>query len=170
MHSAWRSAVHVMQRGLPTANRSPGGNRCCSSTTSRMSSNMRLSPKERSRSKPPVCDSFGSVGKSAVILVGGVLLFAADASAADEPQLDITPQQLLAQPSSEREAPTRDEATEGLQERPRRPGLVLESTLGVLGFAGNFRHVAPPAYWVRGQLGYEVTRGLMLYVDGEAGW
>jgi hypothetical protein len=111
------------------------------------------------------------VGKSAVILVGGVLLLAADASAADEPQLDITPQQILAQPISEREAPSaRDEATEGLQERPRRPGLVLESTLGVLGFAGNFRHVAPPAYWVRGQLGYEVTRGLMLYADGEAGW
>jgi hypothetical protein len=110
------------------------------------------------------------VGKSAVILIGGVLLFAADASAADEPQLDITPQQILAQPTSEREAPARDEATEGLQVRPRRPGLVLESTLGVLGFAGNFRHVAPPAYWVRGQIGYEFTRGVMVYVDGEAGW
>jgi len=111
------------------------------------------------------------VGKWAVIRVGGVtLLFVANTSSADEAQVDITPQQILEQPSTERPVATHDEPTEGLQERPRRPGLVLESTLGVLGFAGNFRHVAPPAYWVRGQLGYEVTSGLMLYADGEAGW
>ena len=47
--------------------------------------------------------------------------------------------------------------------RPRRSGLVLESDLGVLGFAGRFRHVAPPAYWLRGQLGYELVRWLMVY-------
>jgi hypothetical protein len=111
------------------------------------------------------------VGKSAVLRVGGAtLLFVARASLADEAQVDITPQQILGQPSTERQVATHDEPTEGLQERPRHPGLVLESTLGVLGFAGNFRHVAPPAYWVRGQLGYEVTRGLMVYADGEAGW
>ena len=59
------------------------------------------------------------------------------------------------------DAPT-DVGPEGLAEapppRPRRKGLVLESTLGVLGFAGQFRHVAPPAYWLHAQLGYEVSR------------
>ncbi|MBV9949768.1 MAG: hypothetical protein JOZ69_23200 [Myxococcales bacterium] len=51
--------------------------------------------------------------------------------------------------------------------RPRRKGLVLESTVGVLGFAGQFRHVAPPAYWLRAQLGYEPTRWLMVFGAAE---
>ncbi len=51
--------------------------------------------------------------------------------------------------------------------RPRHKGLVLESTAGALGFAGNFRHVAPPAFWLHTQLGYEVLRWLMLYGSAE---
>jgi hypothetical protein len=51
--------------------------------------------------------------------------------------------------------------------RPRKKGLVLESNLGVLGFAGQFRHVAPPAYWLHAQLGYELTDWLMLFGEGE---
>jgi hypothetical protein len=51
--------------------------------------------------------------------------------------------------------------------RPRHKGLVLESTLGVLGFGGRFRHVAPLAYWLHGQLGYEVLPWLMLFGEGE---
>ncbi len=50
---------------------------------------------------------------------------------------------------------------------PHRKGLVLESTLGVLGFAGQFRHVAPPAYWLHAQLGYELTPWLMAFGEGE---
>jgi hypothetical protein len=68
------------------------------------------------------------------------------------------------------EAPS-DVGPEGLVEAPppraRRKGLVLESTLGVLGFGGQFRHVAPPAYWLHAQLGYEVTNWLMLFGEGE---
>jgi hypothetical protein len=51
--------------------------------------------------------------------------------------------------------------------RPRKKGLVLESTLGVLGFVGQFRRVAPPAYWLHAQLGYEVASWLMLFGEGE---
>ncbi len=51
--------------------------------------------------------------------------------------------------------------------RPRHKGLVLESTLGILGFAGQFRHVSPPAYWLHGQLGYEVFSWLMVFGEGE---
>ena len=51
--------------------------------------------------------------------------------------------------------------------RPHHRGLVLESTLGVLGFVGEFRHVAPPAYWLHAQLGYELLDWLMLFAEGE---
>ncbi|HZU85283.1 MAG TPA: hypothetical protein VE987_20270, partial [Polyangiaceae bacterium] len=51
--------------------------------------------------------------------------------------------------------------------RPRRRGVVLESTLGVLAFAGQFRHVAPPAYWMHAQLGYELSPWFMLFGEGE---
>jgi hypothetical protein len=67
-------------------------------------------------------------------------------------------------------APPVDQATEAPPERPRPQGLVVESTLGVLGFAGAFRHVAPPAYWFHGQLGYELTRGLMVFAGGDLGF
>jgi hypothetical protein len=45
--------------------------------------------------------------------------------------------------------------------------LVLESTLGALGFVGEFRHVAPPAYWLHAQLGYELLDWLMFFAEGE---
>jgi hypothetical protein len=68
------------------------------------------------------------------------------------------------------EAPS-DQTPEALAEapppRPRRKGVVLESTLGILGFAGQFRHVAPPAYWLHAQLGYEFLDWLMVFAEGE---
>jgi hypothetical protein len=67
-----------------------------------------------------------------------------------------------------------DQTPEGLAEapppRPWRKGVMLESTLGVLGFAGRFRHVAPPAYWLHLQLGYDITDWLMLFGEGELGF
>lgn len=51
--------------------------------------------------------------------------------------------------------------------RPRHKGVVLDTTAGMLGFGGNFRHVAPPAFWLHTQLGYEVLRWLMLYGSAE---
>jgi hypothetical protein len=51
--------------------------------------------------------------------------------------------------------------------RPRHAGLVLETTLGMLGFVGQFRHVSPPAYWLHGQLGYEIFPWLMVFGEGE---
>jgi hypothetical protein len=46
----------------------------------------------------------------------------------------------------------------------------LETTLGVMGYAGQFRHVAPLAYWMHAQLGYEMLGWLMLYAEGELAW
>ena len=54
--------------------------------------------------------------------------------------------------------------------RARHKGVVLETTAGMLGFAGNFRHVAPPAPWLHGQLGYEIFRWLMVFGEGELGF
>jgi hypothetical protein len=51
--------------------------------------------------------------------------------------------------------------------RPRSSGLVLEQTAGVLGFAGQFGRVAPPAYWMHTQLGYELLPWLLLFGEGE---
>ncbi len=51
--------------------------------------------------------------------------------------------------------------------RPRHSGLVLEQTAGVMGFAGQFGHVAPPAFWMHTQLGYELFSWLMLFGEGE---
>jgi hypothetical protein len=72
------------------------------------------------------------------------------------------------------EGKTHDERAEDLTRppppRPRPSGLVIEQSLGVLGFGGQFRHVAPPAVWARAQLGYEVLRWLMFYGDAELGY
>jgi hypothetical protein len=54
--------------------------------------------------------------------------------------------------------------------RPRRRGLMLESTLGMLAFAGQFRHVAPPAYLMRAALGYELLRWLTILAESELGF
>jgi hypothetical protein len=51
--------------------------------------------------------------------------------------------------------------------RPRHKGFVLEAGIGMLGFAGQFRHVAPPAYWLHTQLGFEVLPWLMVFGEGE---
>jgi hypothetical protein len=54
--------------------------------------------------------------------------------------------------------------------RPRKKGVVLESTAGVLGFAGQLRHVSPPGFWLHTQLGYEITNWLMVFGEGELGY
>jgi hypothetical protein len=51
--------------------------------------------------------------------------------------------------------------------RPRHRGLVLDATLGVLGFAGQFRHVAPSAFWLHSQLGVELLPWLMVFGESE---
>jgi hypothetical protein len=50
---------------------------------------------------------------------------------------------------------------------PRKKGVVLESSLGSLFFPGKFGNVAPPAFWLHTQLGYEIFRWLMVFGEGE---
>lgn len=50
---------------------------------------------------------------------------------------------------------------------PHKKGLVLETSLGALGFSGQFRHVAPTAFWLHAQLGYEFLSWLMAFGETE---
>lgn len=77
-----------------------------------------------------------------------------------QPPEGKAPEDLGASPEARGEPPP---------ERPRHTGLVLESTLGVLGFAGQFRHVAAAAYWLHAQLGYEFLKWLMVFGSAEVG-
>jgi hypothetical protein len=111
--------------------------------------------------------------------VPGIVLLAAlgvasPASAADptpaDARIDFAPEPPQGKTSEETAAP--GGTGEALEDeappmRPRAKGLVLESTLGVMGYAGQFRHVAPLAYWMHAQLGYEVLAWLMLFAEGE---
>jgi hypothetical protein len=76
-----------------------------------------------------------------------------------EPTPDVGDEELSARPRLG-EAPVPPQ-------RPRHKGLVLESTLGVLGFAGQFRHLAPPGSFIHAQLGYEILQWLMLFGEAE---
>ena len=69
-------------------------------------------------------------------------------------------------------APTEARAEEPAVEEapppiPRTKGIVLDASLGVLGFLGQFRRVAPSAPWFHAQLGYELFNWLMFYGEGD---
>jgi hypothetical protein len=106
---------------------------------------------------------------AALLAVTGLF---APAASADEPPPSPAPAEapVAAQvdvardtrPAAEEPAPA-----EAPPPPPYRRTLVLDSTLGVLAFAGQFRKVAPPGPWLHTQLGYELLRWLMVYGEGE---
>lgn len=108
-----------------------------------------------------------------------LLLVPARASAQDETRAPDANIEIAPQPPSvatkASEAPAievggRPPETFVAEEPPSRPahkGLVLESTLGVLVFGGQFRHVAPPASFMHAQLGFELLSWLMVFGEGE---
>ncbi len=83
---------------------------------------------------------------------------------ASDARVDFAPEPPEGRTTQERQAGSTEQPP---PTRPRARGLVVESTLGVLAFAGEFRHVAPPAYWSRVGVGYEVLSWLMPFVAGE---
>lgn len=50
---------------------------------------------------------------------------------------------------------------------PYKSTVVLDSSIGALVFLGKFGKTAPPAPWLRTQLGYEVFKWLMFFGEGE---
>jgi hypothetical protein len=117
------------------------------------------------------------VGTPALVLCGCLALivptwaWAQDQSKPIDAHVEISPQPPSPETkTSDSGALERDAEPIALQappERPRHKGVVLESTLGVLAFGGQFRHVAPPAYFMHGQLGYEPFSWLMIFGEGE---
>lgn len=51
--------------------------------------------------------------------------------------------------------------------QPHKNGLVLQSSLGTMGFVGQFRKVAPPSPWLKLQVGYEPFKILMVFAEGD---
>ena len=50
---------------------------------------------------------------------------------------------------------------------PYKSTLVIDTSLGALVFLGKFGRTAPPAPWIRTQVGYEVFKWLMAFGEGE---
>jgi hypothetical protein len=48
---------------------------------------------------------------------------------------------------------------------PRKKGIVLETSLGAMGFLGKLKNVSPTASMLHAQLGYEPLRWLMVFVE-----
>jgi hypothetical protein len=53
---------------------------------------------------------------------------------------------------------------------PYKKSLVIDSALGALAFLGKFGQTAPPAPWIRTQIGYEIFAPLMVFGEGELGF
>ncbi|MDB4934070.1 MAG: hypothetical protein JWP87_1042 [Labilithrix sp.] len=53
---------------------------------------------------------------------------------------------------------------------PYKKSIVVDSSLGALVFLGKFGKTAPPAPWIRTQVGYELFKWLMLFGEGELGF
>lgn len=98
----------------------------------------------------------------------GLLVGAVDVRAEDAPSLSPDTQiDIAATPPEGKLHPEATNLDEPPPARPRHTGLILETSIGALGFVGQFRHVAPTAFWLHGQLGYEVTRWFMLLGEAE---
>ncbi|MBX3214484.1 MAG: hypothetical protein KF850_20780 [Labilithrix sp.] len=50
---------------------------------------------------------------------------------------------------------------------PYEKSLVLDATVGAIGFLGEFGKISPPGPWMHLQLGYELLKWLMLFGEGE---
>ena len=53
---------------------------------------------------------------------------------------------------------------------PYKKSIVVDSSLGAFVFLGQFGKTAPPAPWIRTQVGYELFSWLMLFGEGELGF
>lgn len=58
-------------------------------------------------------------------------------------------------------------ASEAPPPAPYEPTVVLDSSIGAIGFFGAFGEVSPPGPWMHVQLGYELLEWFMLYGEGE---
>jgi hypothetical protein len=112
----------------------------------------------------------GSSVALALLLAGAPALSQTQAQGqaelAPDTQIDVStkaPEGKTSEPDTTLPAPP----AEAPPVRPRHKGIVVESTIGMLAFAGQFRHVSPPAVWLHGQVGYEIFNWLMVFGESE---
>jgi hypothetical protein len=108
-------------------------------------------------------------------LVGGLitLLASAAASAAESQpsERQLTPEEIdawldsRAMPKTERDS-GKDEL-DAPPPPPRKKGLVLESSVGVLGHIGHLKNITPNAPWFGLRFGFEPIRWLMVFAEGD---
>jgi hypothetical protein len=101
--------------------------------------------------------------------VAALLVFALEGAArADvvpsEAQIDLTKDQKAAPAGA---AAASEDPSEAPPAPPYKKSVVLDASVGALGFLGEFGKVAPPGPWMHLQGGYEVLNWLMLYGEGE---
>jgi hypothetical protein len=103
-----------------------------------------------------------------VLFFGGSLLSASHAHARDDisarSETDVSLASAATTPTN---PPPSAEEPPVITQAPRRKGFVVESSVGVLGFASQFRNVAPPGIHLSTLAGYELFRWLMLFGYGE---
>jgi len=102
--------------------------------------------------------------------LGLALLLAPSFALAQEPAKELTDEQAKKVDLSGNAKPESilpEAPPEAPPPAPRRHGLVLESSLGALGFGGRFGNIAPPAFWLHAQLGYEIWRWFMVFAETE---
>jgi hypothetical protein len=102
-----------------------------------------------------------------------LLLLAGPAAAQTTEDQALTPEQVQAAMTAADQQ--KDQSTlptapaEAPPPPPRHKGLVLEQSVGALGFAGKFgTFTGHPAVWLQTQVGYEIFRWLMVFAQGEA--
>ncbi|MBX3206496.1 MAG: hypothetical protein KF764_15585 [Labilithrix sp.] len=109
--------------------------------------------------------------RHAALTTGAALLFSTSLATADEAappageapvtaQVDLTRDTKPA--AAEELAPT-----EAPPAAPYKKTLVLDATVGAIGFLGEFRKISPPGPWMHLQLGYELLKWLMVFGEGE---
>jgi hypothetical protein len=106
---------------------------------------------------------------------GASLLAAGVAHAADAPppERQLTPAEIdawldsRAMPKSEGARDTGDSDDQAPPPPPRKKGIVLESSMGVLGQVGSLKHIIPNAPWFGVHLGYEPLRALMVFAESD---
>lgn len=94
----------------------------------------------------------------------------APAASSAAPEHEVSPAQAASIDLTKDTKPAEEDTTPPAEAPPARPyqkGLVLDSSIGAIGFLGQFGKVAPPGLWLHTQLGYEILRWLMLYGEGE---
>lgn len=109
----------------------------------------------------------GAIGAAIVILLPAVASAQAPAQSTDTPPVTADQAKAALEDDGKVESILPKAPLEAPPPPPHKTGLVLESSLGAMGFAGKFGGVAPTAFWLHTQLGYEFFKILMPLIEGE---